>query len=347
MRRAPVTPSLRCRLRSRVPLVLGVALLALLTAGTARLVTTAVASTAGATAVSLVDDDGGAALFSAAGLSPGQVQAACVGLTAGGSVDPATEVRLTADVAPGGLAPYLQVWVQEGSVPVGGSCGAFSGALVWSGTLAGFPAAGTAGIPTGWRPALISHSVYRFTVRVLDDPRAQNLGTSATFHWSFTEASPPPVVQPPAPAAPSSAGPTSAPPSPPPSPSDGSTTSAEAPAAPAAPSTGPPSESPVPVAKGPARGVVQAPPVQSGPAAAVQAVLAAAGEAVQKVGRTAVAVAHNGQYPVALVAVVAAFLFLQGRLDRRDPKLALARVREELFEFREFPEPPPPPTETT
>jgi hypothetical protein len=101
----------------------------------------------------------------------------------------------------------------------------------------------------------------------------------------------------------------------------------------------------VPVAKGPARPVVQAPPLLSGPVAAVQAVLAAVGETAKKVGRTAVAVARNGQYPVALLAVVAAFLFLQGRLDRRDPKLALARVREELFEFREFPGPPP--TETT
>jgi hypothetical protein len=77
----------------------------------------------------------------------------------------------------------------------------------------------------------------------------------------------------------------------------------------------------------------------------VRTALVAVGRAVKQVGRTAVAVAHNGQYPVALIAVVAAFLFLQGRLDRRDPKLALARVREELFEFREFPEPPP--TETT
>jgi hypothetical protein len=100
----------------------------------------------------------------------------------------------------------------------------------------------------------------------------------------------------------------------------------------------------VPTASGRPRAVVEAPPLASGPVAAVQAALAAAGEAVQQVGKTAVAVAHNGQFPLALVGVVAAFLFLQGRLDRRDPKLALARVREELSEFREFPEPSPPET---
>jgi hypothetical protein len=73
----------------------------------------------------------------------------------------------------------------------------------------------------------------------------------------------------------------------------------------------------------------------------VEAVAQAVAQAVEQVGETAVAVAHDGQFPVALIGVVAAFLFLQGRLDRRDPKLALARVREELSEYRDFPELPP------
>jgi hypothetical protein len=95
--------------------------------------------------------------------------------------------------------------------------------------------------------------------------------------------------------------------------------------------------------------VVEAPPLASGPLASVQAVAAAVVDTVvqvaSNVGQTAVAVANDGQFPLVLVAVVAAFLFLQGRLDRRDPKLALARVREELSEYHEFPEPPS--TETT
>jgi hypothetical protein len=73
----------------------------------------------------------------------------------------------------------------------------------------------------------------------------------------------------------------------------------------------------------------------------VEAVAQAVSQAAEQVGETAVAVAHDGQFPVALIGVVAAFLFLQGRLDRRDPKLALARVREELSEYRDFPELPP------
>lgn len=306
----------------------------------------ATADAATVSAVSLVDDDGGVALFSAAGLSPGQVQAACVGVSASGSVDPATEVSLTAAVLSGGLSPYLQVWVERGSVPAGGSCGDFSGGVVWSGTLDRFPATGTAGIPTGWHPALSQHSVYRFTASVFDDPRAQDLRTSATFRWSFTEAAPVPPPAPPLPVPPTDVPTTTPEPTSGVGDSAATTTSAAVPADTTTPPTiDPPASPPVPTAGDRSRAVVEAPPIASGPGAVVQAALAAAGEAVQQIGRTAVAVARNGQYPLALVGVVAAFLFLQGRLDRRDPKLALARVREELSEYREFPEPLP--TETT
>lgn len=83
----------------------------------------------------------------------------------------------------------------------------------------------------------------------------------------------------------------------------------------------------------PGRGdVVQAPPLQASPST-VAKVVAAAGE-------TALAVVNDGQFPLALVAVVVGFLFVQGRLDRRDPKLALARVRQDLTDFRDFPEMP-------
>ena len=447
MRRAPVAPSRRYRLRSAVPVTTALLLFGLLALGSTRLLTTAAASTAGASAVGLVDDDGGGALFSADRLSPGRVESACVGLTASGSVDPATEVTLDADVTDGGLAPYLQVWVEAGAVPDGGTCGAFTGTQLWSGTLDDFPAAGTAGIATGWHPAVTPRSVYRFTVTVLDDPRAETLGTAADFRWAFAEAAPepPPTVVPPTteptPVPPSTTEPvptteptttsapavtpvpvvTTAPPlttapapapvlttvpapttepvlstaiaptrvaTPPtvvPAPAPSTATVPTAVAATAtvpAPTTGAPtstgrgvpsdapgaasdtSSAPAPAAEGPtvppagaALGdvpaadegsgdpVLEAPPLESGPAEAVQAALAAVALAAAGVSRTVQAVASNGQYPVGLAAVVAAFIGLQGRLDRRDPKLALARVREELFEYRDFPESPP--TETT
>jgi outer membrane biosynthesis protein TonB len=108
------------------------------------------------------------------------------------------------------------------------------------------------------------------------------------------------------------------------------------------PEPGPPSEAPIPTPTQPVTDpggglpqrdgdVVQAPPLQGSPTTVAEVVTA--------VGETALAVVEDGQFPLALVAVVAGFLAVQGRLDRRDPKLALARVHQELNDFRDFPEP--------
>jgi hypothetical protein len=78
--------------------------------------------------------------------------------------------------------------------------------------------------------------------------------------------------------------------------------------------------------------VVQAPPLQASPTTVAEVVTA--------VGETALAVVENGQFPLALVAVMVGFLFVQGRLDRRDPKLALAPVRQDLNDFQDFPSMP-------
>ena len=103
----------------------------------------------------------------------------------------------------------------------------------------------------------------------------------------------------------------------------------------------PPSPTPVPPATEPRPeppredddgDVVQAPPLQGTPTTVAEVAAA--------VGQTAIALVEDGQFPLALVAVVAGFLAVQGRLDRRDPKLALARVHQELNDFRDFPELP-------
>ncbi|WP_369131736.1 hypothetical protein [Modestobacter sp. I12A-02662] len=409
MRRGPATEPPPAR-RSRWALAVAPVVLALagLAFGPGQLPLPAITTTSVSSAVSLVDDGGGVALFSAGRLAPGRADTACVGLTAGGSVDPASEVQLSTVVETADLAPYLLVSVERGSVPPGGDCTSFSGTQVWTGTLADFPAAGTAGIPTGWRPALTPRSVYRFNVAVLDDPRAQGLAASATFRWSFTEAVPAPTPAPaphPAPAPTPAPAPSPVPepapsPSPVPEPSPtltptpattptptalpardakpdavpsvpdvrgGAITAATAPPPTSpystsdtatAPSTSPasapalptlPGSSAAPAAPSGDSDVIEAPPLRAGPLATAQAVaeavVGAAVKAASAVRKTAGAVADDGQFPLALLAVVAGFLFLQGRIDRRDPKLALARVREELSEYREFPEPPS--TETT
>jgi hypothetical protein len=45
--------------------------------------------------------------------------------------------------------------------------------------------------------------------------------------------------------------------------------------------------------------------------------------------------AERGTIPVALILIVVAFLAVQDRIDRRDPKLALAPLRDEP-EYLEF-----------
>lgn len=398
MRPAPATgrPLPRPVVRALVATGTGVLLLAGGAVGVLGLPFPATASAAVTSAISLVDDRNGAALFSTAVLSPGRVDTACVGLSASGSVDAGTEVELSAQSRSGDLARYLVVSVDRGSVPDGGSCASFSGERIFSGTLAEVPDADGPGIPTGWRPALAQRSVYRFSVTVLDDPAAQGLDASATFRWSLTEGDPPPQQPMPAPPPGPTPQPTEEPSPAPPS----STTPEPAPAAPATGSATPTAPVPAPTPTGATPGdpagagpttaaprssgpagvaatttpvtaaaptpgspspavpgtqaaggtdVIEAPPLRTGPVAAVaaaaQAVTRAVAQAAQQVAQTAVAVAHDGQFPLGLVAVVVVFLAVQGRLDRRDPKLALARVREELSEYRDFPEPPT--TETT
>jgi hypothetical protein len=76
--------------------------------------------------------------------------------------------------------------------------------------------------------------------------------------------------------------------------------------------------------------VVEAPPLPVGPSSIE--------EVIEHVAETAMSVARNGHFPVVLLAVLVGFLTLQGAVDRRDPKLALARLHQELREFRQFPE---------
>ena len=47
-------------------------------------------------------------------------------------------------------------------------------------------------------------------------------------------------------------------------------------------------------------------------------------ETAEAVGRTVGSVVSSPEYPIISVLIAIAFLILQGRLDRRDPKLALA-----------------------
>ncbi|SDC48671.1 hypothetical protein SAMN05660690_1621 [Geodermatophilus telluris] len=335
MRRAPQgTP------RRAAAWLVGAALFAALAAEGLPVATTPAA--AGTSAVSLVDDRGGAALFTSTGLTPGRTESACVALAVTGSAESLGEVELSATGTGGDLAPYLRVGIEAGTLADPSRCATFSGVPVWSGTLAQLPTDATAGIPTGWRPDSASRAVFRLTVSVPDDPRAQGRRAAATFVWALDV-----EPHPPAPA------PTSSPvaartPEPSPTPTPTPTPTPEptpevlpAPTPEPTPTPEVPSPTPLPSDEPPPTSdVVEAEPLEAPPATVAEAVAQAVAQVAAAVGETAVAVAQDGQFPLGLVGVVVGFLFVQGRLDRRDPKLTLARVSTDVHDFQDFPRTP-------
>lgn len=342
MRRPPAPPG-PSRRPWRAAWVVGAALLVPVTMGWGA--TSARPAAASTSTVSLVDDRGGAGLFAASGLRPGATETACVALSVTGPVQSTGEVTLSAEVGEDALAPYLFLTVERGSLADPTRCASFTGAPAWSGTLADLPRAVGAGVPTGWRPDGAGSATYRISVTLLDDPRAQGRRAAADFVWALDveprapepppvevpdPVDPPaPVVDPPAPVGePAPAGEPVPVPAAPPGAAPDPSAVVPAPAPPSAP----PPVAGIDRSPRPGGDVLVAPPLQTSPST-VEEVVAAVGE-------TAVAVARNGQFPLALVAVMAGFLVIQGRLDRRDPKLALAPERQDLNDFQTFPPTP-------
>ena len=272
----------------------------------------------GTSAISLHDDDGGAALFGSHYVHPGRWDSACVALSATGTADPLSQVRLSAEVSRDDLAPYLHLMVERGTVGRFGDCSSFTGDLIWDGTLAEFPRTVGAGVATGWRPAVLERVIYRFSVTVVDDARAQHRDAAATFLWTLDGVAPEP--------APPEDG------EPEPSTDLGSGSPGAVPGGTGSGSHGgpPPQEPAGPADSGSASDhepVVEAPPMQVGPTL------------VERIAETVSSLVRHVYLPVLLLAALTAFLVLQAALDRRDPKLALAPLPF-IRTFRPFPEPP-------
>jgi len=272
----------------------------------------------GSSTVALTDDDQGLALFDTERMHPGRVDSSCVTISATGRADPTSEVRLTADVTERDLAPYLVVTVERGRVDEPGNCSTFVGQTIWSGTLAQMPAVPAPGIATGWRPAIRPHMAFRFTVTVLDDPRAQRRAAEAAFVWRVETAAPGAGASVPATGA-SPARPGAAPI---PGPGGRPVVTGGDRAAPS-----PPTASAAPRSGDAGGHLVQAPPLAAGPSV------------LEQLGRTVRALVQDGRFPLLLLVLTAVFVLLQGALDRRDPKLALARLRQDLSVFHDFPRP--------
>lgn len=141
--------------------------------------------------VTLSDDDGGSALFSASGLVPSDTSTNCIEVTYGGSVTLSSAVDLYASVTEttvggDGLGNDLDVVVEMGDAAT--SCSLIGVPTeIYNGTLAAFD---TSASPLDtWTPSgTDTMRPFQFTVTLGDDTpdSAQGEGADATFTWSAT-----------------------------------------------------------------------------------------------------------------------------------------------------------------
>jgi hypothetical protein len=296
--------------------------------------------------VHLASDDGGAALFDDVLLAPGRQQRNCIEIVYDGDASAASPVRILATDVAGGLAPALRIVIEEGTGGGFGDCTGFAGQTLFDGVLASLadPAEGA------WTPAPGERRTYRVTTFVEADPSLQGAHTAAGLTWAVAAAAPQPTPGP-TPPTPTPTPPTPTPtphapapaPQPPPSPDPDATPAHDAPppAAPASPPVAPadeptPTPTPVRIARpdGDHAPTHAAPPVQGGPRArdlgvASQDYGAALRSLPARLGQFGTGVARQSGFPIVLILLIVLFLAVQDRLDRRDPKLALAPMHPE------------------
>ncbi len=147
--------------------------------------------------VAIGDNDAGANVVSLTAAAPGQNSTGCVAVTYTGTLD--AGVRLYAALS-GTLAPYLTLTVTRGSdsSPSFASCAGFTAdatnhlglgaGVIYSGLLSAFPTTYAAGIvdplaatPETWTTG--ERHVYRFSVTLVNDNRAQGTSQTAGFTW--------------------------------------------------------------------------------------------------------------------------------------------------------------------
>ena len=172
------------------------------TAGVARSAYSASTATSGSTVtagtVALEDDDDSSALYSIAGMKPGDSVERCLRVRYTGSLG--ATVALSTPSTPGAAGAYVRVRIEAGSRTGGAtfpSCTGFSaGPQLFTGTLDAFAAAhGTSGTPLDTAPsgkttwAAGDEVVYRFTISLpsATPDAARGLSTGAhTFRWRST-----------------------------------------------------------------------------------------------------------------------------------------------------------------
>jgi predicted ribosomally synthesized peptide with SipW-like signal peptide len=138
--------------------------------------------------VYLTDNDSGTRMLSLTLANPGDTATSCIAVTYGGTLT--STVRLYGTVT-GTIGPYVNLTVTRGSGAAGfGNCTGFTSVgtgdgVVYSGTLAAFPASYAAGTvivdPQNWAPNDVH--VYKFVATLAANNAAQGTSGAADFTW--------------------------------------------------------------------------------------------------------------------------------------------------------------------
>lgn len=150
--------------------------------------------------VGLSDNDSGTALFSLAGMKPGDMTTTCIKVTYAGSLP--SNVRLYGTTTGTGLDQYTSLQITRGtysSTPSFPSCTNFtadsttyitgqSAGVVYTGTLASFPTSWSNGVvdpystaPESWTTNEVH--VYKLQLTLGDNVTAVGKSASSTFGW--------------------------------------------------------------------------------------------------------------------------------------------------------------------
>jgi hypothetical protein len=282
--------------------------------------------------IPLTDDDGGQALFAATELGPGRPVTRCLEISYAGTTAPG-DVHLLAEGVSGALAGRLDVRVERGTGGGFASCTGFAGSQVFHGPLTDLTdgAAGVDGISTGWVPAATDRRTYRITVDV-SGGAAPGQTSAATFRWLIVPqpAPPPPPPPPPAPPVPAPVAPTVPPVTDPPA---SPTATTPAPIATVPPTTEAPAD-PTPAAASPDGAARPDRPSGGKLGPLVE-------RAVKILYEVTSRTARHSSLPIASIAALALFVVIQNRIDKRDPKLALAPMTGDPYLYFDGDEPAP------
>ncbi len=138
--------------------------------------------------VTLGDDDAGAVMFGATGISPGATGSRCLTVSYTGTLPTTVKLYVPSSSDPLSVAQYLDLTIQEGTGGGFGSCASFTpSSTLYSGTLATLATTHTDytnGVGA-WAPASPASRTFRitYTLNAATPANTQGATASATFQW--------------------------------------------------------------------------------------------------------------------------------------------------------------------